>query len=301
MTIPPRTTAQILDQQKKDTERLRQQQAATARMKPVANPQPPAFAAAGNGRAPAPSASTAVATAAPSAVAVPDERDSVSTYLDEIAPGSIVGRMVKFSKDGRFVFHDDDSDVPEDAEFVACCDQTLIGWIKFNKDGAPPDRHMGLLYANFRMPPRDSLGDTDESQWEPGLSGMPADPWQHQVYLVLQRTGTSEFATFVTSSRTGRRAVGNLLRHYERTTKAHPDELPVVRLRAGGFNHKDERIGWVPTPVFVVVGRAERDASMVPPDTSPSGHLDDAIPFVLAAVAAIPLLGLLSAAGGLFA
>jgi hypothetical protein len=60
--------------------------------------------------------------------------------------------------------------------------------------------------------------------------------------------------------------------------RTNANELPVVKLKVGGFNHKDERIGWVPTPVFAVVGRAPRD-SAAKPDTSPSGDMSDAIPF----------------------
>jgi Domain of unknown function (DUF4262) len=43
--------------------------------------------------------------------------------------------------------------------------------------------------------------------------------------------------------------------------KTNPGEVPVVRLRSGGFNHRDDRIGWVATPVFAVVGRAPRDSA----------------------------------------
>jgi len=77
---------------------------------------------------------------------------------------------------------------------------------------------------------------------------------------------------------TGRRAVGNLLRHYDRMQKMHADELLVVRLKTGGFNHRDERIGWVHTPVFAVVGRAPRDGA-VKPDTSLPTDLNDQIPY----------------------
>ena len=34
----------------------------------------------------------------------------------------------------------------------------------------------------------ESLGDLDKSQWDEGLDGEPADPWQHHQYLVLQDT-----------------------------------------------------------------------------------------------------------------
>jgi len=227
-----------------------------------------------------PASSTTVAVAKTgTAVAVPDERDSVQQYLDEIAPNSIVGRMVKFDiKEGAFILHDDSSTVSPDVDFVAHADQTLVGQIKFNGAGEPPDRVMGLLYNGFKMPSRESLGDLDESKWSIGLDNLPQDPWQHHVYLVLQNAVTMEMFTFVTSSKTGRRAVGNLLRHYDRVKKTHPDDLPVVRLKVGGFQHSDERVGWVKTPVFVVVGRRPRDSAAVP-DTSPGGDMNDKIGF----------------------
>jgi hypothetical protein len=125
-------------------------------------------------------------------------------YLDEIAPSGIAGRMVKFSKDGDFVTPDDGAAVSSDATFIALCQQTLFGLMKFGGAGDPPDRRMGLLYGGFVMPPRETLGDLDQSKWEKGLSGAPTDPWQHHLYLVLQDTATSELFTFVTSSVTGR-------------------------------------------------------------------------------------------------
>jgi hypothetical protein len=229
--------------------------------------------------APSVSPATVPAVAAKStAVAVPDNRSYRDRYLDEIAPSSIVGRLVKFSKDGKFVTSDDGEPVSEDAEFAALCDETLVGWIRFNGEDAPPDRHQGLLYDGFVMPPRESLGDLDEAQWELGLSGQPADPWQHQMCLVLQHVDTKEMFTFSTQSVSGRRAVGNLLRHYDRMRRSGADEYPVVRLKPGGFNHRDDRIGWVPVPVFVAVGRAKRDSAQRP-DTSTAADLDDEIGF----------------------
>jgi hypothetical protein len=94
---------------------------------------------------------------------------------------------------------------------------------------------------------------------------------------VLQHTQTRELYTFASTSQTGRRAVGNLLRHYDRMRRANTGEVPVVRLKSGGFNHRDDRIGWVPVPVFAVVGRAPRD-SAVKPDTSIEADLNDAVP-----------------------
>jgi hypothetical protein len=212
------------------------------------------------------------------ALAVPDNRTDVQKYLDEIAPASIVGRMIKFNKDGEFATTDDDSVIGGDVDFTALVDQTLIGWIKFNGEGAPPDRHMGLLYEGFVMPARDTLGDLDQAKWEIGLDGKPQDPWSHQVYLVLQRGDSGGLFTFVTSSITGRRAVGTLLRHYDRMQRTHPGQYPVVRLKIGGFQHKDDRVGWVKTPVIAVVGRTPKD-SAAKPDTSLTADMNDQIPF----------------------
>jgi hypothetical protein len=217
--------------------------------------------------------STAVATGAE------DTRTPVQKYLDEIAPSGIVGRLIKFSKEGNFVTADDGEVVSGDADFVALCDQTLIGWIKFHADGeTPPDRAQGLLHGGFKMPDRASLGDNDQAEWPIGLSGQPADPWQHQVCIVLQNTETNELYTFATTSQTGRRAAGNLLRHYDRMQRTNPSDLPIVRLRPGGYQHRDERIGWVATPTFVVVGRTPRD-SAAKPDTSIAADMSDSLPF----------------------
>jgi hypothetical protein len=212
------------------------------------------------------------------AVTIPDNRDPVQQYLDDIAPASIVGRMVKFSKEGQFAVSDDDSVIDDDVDFIALVDQTLIGYIKFNGEGAPPDRAMGLLYDGFVMPPRSSLPDLDQAKWEIGLDGRPADPWQHHVYLVLQRADTGELFTFVTSSVTGRRAIGTLLRHYDRMQRTNPDQYPVIRLKIGGFQHKDDRVGWVKVPVLAVVGRQAKDDA-ARPDTSPAADMNDSLPF----------------------
>jgi hypothetical protein len=221
---------------------------------------------------------TLPAKVANTAVAMPDNRTPVQQYLDEVAPASIVGRLIKFSKDHQFETADDGEPIGDDVDFIALADQCLVGWIKFNGDGEPPDRVAGLLYDGFIMPPRETLGDDDQSQWEDGLDGKPADPWQHQMALVLQRGDSGELYTLATTTKTGRRAIGNLLRHYDRMERAKSNMYPLIRLKVGGFNHRDERIGWVAVPVLAVVGRAPKE-SAARPDSSLKADLSDAIPF----------------------
>ena len=204
----------------------------------------------------------------------PDNRTSVQKYLDEVAPTMMVGRMIKFTKPGEFKTPDDDAVISPDTDFIVLADQTQIGWIKFNGEGVPPDREMGLLYDGFVMPARTMLGDNDEPQWKIGLNQLPEDPWKHQMNLVLQQSGTDELFTFSTMSKVGRRAIGSLLRQYDRMQKSHPDMYPIVRLKVGGFNHRDERVGWVETPVLAIVGKHPKD-SAAKPDSSPAADFDD--------------------------
>ena len=267
----PRTTKQALAEQKVVTDREREARLAAGRKAVTQQHGAVDVKPQGNGGA--------VVLAGKTDVALPDTRTPQQAYLDEIAPpSSLVGRPIKFDgKAGKWLFSDTDEEIDPNTDFVALCDEILIGWIKFNGKGEQADRIQGLLYDGFIMPPQSTLPDRDSSKWELGLSGEPDDPWQHQMCLVLQSPGTHELGTFATSSRTGRRAVGNLLRHYDRMRKKDDDHYPVVRLKVSGYNHRDERVGWVHTPVFAVVGKAPK-ASAAIPDTSLSGDLNDAIP-----------------------
>jgi hypothetical protein len=207
-----------------------------------------------------------------------DNRTSIEQYLDDIAPTMMVGRMIKFTKEGEFKTPDDDGVISPDIDFIVLADQTQVGWIHFNGEGNPPDREMGLLYDGFVMPKRETLGYTDTSEWEIGLKGLPDDPWKHQINLVLQQAGTAELFTFTTMNVTGQRAVGTLLKHFNRMQKTDPDMFPVVRLKVGGFNHRDQKIGWVSTPVFAIVGKHPKD-STAQPDTSMAADMSDTISF----------------------
>ena len=136
-------------------------------------------------------------------------------YLDEVAPSGIAGRLIQF-KEGSYITTDDGKEVPEGAEFILLADQTVIGWIQFNGTGEAPDRaHGSGLFDGFVMPERESLGELDQTRWELGLDDKPRDRWQHQqVHRAAKTRTTQELFTFSTSSKPGRRAVGNLLRHY---------------------------------------------------------------------------------------
>ena len=201
----------------------------------------------------------------------------LSGYMAEHGVG-MSGQFFKFAKDGAFRKTGDDAEVPAGTELVVVYDQIQAGWIRFNGKGNPPDRHMGAIFDGYTPPKREELGDTEESQWETDLSGRPADPWQHQMLVPMQNPESGELLIFTTSSVTGRRAVGNLVNYCDRLRVREPDAYPVVKLQVSGFQHRDDRVGWVKTPAFAVVGKAPKDGTAVP-NTSVAGDLDDAIPF----------------------
>jgi hypothetical protein len=265
-----RTPEEIIQLQKEDAARQRQQQA--GRPSRQAN-VPPAAADV----APSISVPVKVTPAVPATGAI-DTRTPHQRYLDEVAPTSIVGRLIKFNKDGVFVTNDDEQSVDVTADFYALCGELQIGYVRYGREESDETQRVaGLLYDGFVLPPRESLDELDEREWPPGLNELPEDPWKHFQNLVLERVDTKEMFTFSTTSKTGRRAVGSLCKHYDRLQLAHPGDVPIVRLRPGGFNHKDPRIGWVPTPTFCVVGHAPRNSAATP-DTSPGGDMNDEIP-----------------------
>jgi len=161
-----RTTAQELERQRRDAER---DLATRKNLKPLTTTHEEGGSFSVQNPPPTKSGTAVSVAAGATAVAVPDTQTPVQTYLDEIAPASIVGRMVKFdTKGGRFFTADDDEEISADEDFVVLADQTLIGRVKFNGKGEPPDRRMGLLYDGFVMPDRKDLGDTDQAKWESG-------------------------------------------------------------------------------------------------------------------------------------
>jgi hypothetical protein len=203
----------------------------------------------------------------------------VSDYLTTHGIG-MGGTFFKFDgKDNKFVKSIDDEEIPEGSEFVVIYDQIQAGWVKFAGKGVKPERRQGCIFDGFKPPPRDTLGDDDKSFWEEGLNGQPQDPWQLQILLPLLSTKEDgELLVFQTSNTTGRRACDNLIRMCARMQKKEPDDYPVIKLRVGGYEHKDSRVGWVKTPAFERVGKAPKaNAEMA--NTSREDDFSDEIPF----------------------
>jgi hypothetical protein len=228
---------------------------------------------------PATPAPSVPAKAATTAVAVPDNRTAAEVYADNVSPSFMPGPLVKFDgKEGRFVLASNDEKLDLMRRYIARLPDMWIGWIKFNGEGEPPSRVGGLLYDGYVMPPREALGDTDESNWPLGLDDQPTDPWLHQQLIPIQDDGTWEVLTFGTTSTTGRTAVGALLRAYNRMRRADPNAVPIIQLVPSSYQHRT--FGKVNIPAFKICGKTKYNAITDPePELSLAAEMNDKIGF----------------------
>jgi len=63
-----------------------------------------------------------------------------------------------------------------------------------------------------------------------------------------------------------------------RMSKTEPDHYPIIKFRIGGFQHRDDRVGWVKTPAFDRVGKALK-ADMTVANTTIGNDLNDNVPW----------------------
>jgi hypothetical protein len=207
--------------------------------------------------------------------------DPTQDYLSEHAAGSIPGTLIRFNgKDGKYVHLDgSDLELGETDTFIFLSDQVWIGWIKFDREGHnPPARIQGLLSDGFHMPPRESLGDTNEALWPTGLSGRPEDPWRHQVIILLQHCSSGEMFAFLATNPTSRGACHDLMNHCKRRERISRSDFPLVRLRAGGYERRDPPKVWVHKPVFAVVGHQAKSEVVSATAGNLADDLNDEVP-----------------------
>ncbi len=177
--------------------------------------------------------------------------DPFEAYADAVAPRTIVGTLLKFSK-GDYLAGEEGTPVASGTKFTANLDELLVGWVKW-RDGKPAEHIMKRVADGAVLPKRDELGDNDQSTWEADSAGKPRDPWQFINYLPLTDE-QGELFTFTTSSRGGLGAVGDLARRYALHRRRHPDVHPVIAFDVDSYLHKDKTIGRVKVPKFTPMG-----------------------------------------------
>jgi hypothetical protein len=102
-----------------------------------------------------------------------------------------------------------------------------------------------------RYPRRDELGDNDETTWECGPDGSPADPWQDSREAVMLNPDDYSVYTYCTSSGGGRRAVDQLAGSMQHASRFRPGKHPIVELQ---WRRMETRFSMKSKPHLQIVG-----------------------------------------------
>jgi hypothetical protein len=175
-------------------------------------------------------------------------KNPFESFADHVDNQMLLGPLLKFSK-GDWLIGRDGVECPE-KELVALMPGLLWGWIRW-EESSPVEHKMGLLMEGFVPPARDTLSYRDRETWGLDNDDQPRDPWQESAYLPVISVNAESVYTFATSSDGGlRRALAPLCREYGTHIRQHPDELPIIGLDQGSYQHRDPRIGRVKYPLF---------------------------------------------------
>ena len=174
--------------------------------------------------------------------------DIYERYGEEMSRSEIVGRILKLSKIGTYTAGQDQDEIPKGTQMIADMYRLRTGWIKW-EDNRPIERKMGYL-QDYIPPPRDTLGDLDNSMWE----DPERDPLQFVNDLVMYQPDSEEMFTSAATSRGGINAVGELSKHWGKHIRMHGEgTLPLIKLDVGFYMHSNRSFGKILYPKFVIV------------------------------------------------
>jgi hypothetical protein len=174
-----------------------------------------------------------------------------------------LGTLLKFAK-GIWSLGDDKA--PVGAEFIACPEAVVIGWVRFDNQRVA-ERILKRPGDKRRLPDRDELSVPDKADWPLDGKHQPKDPWVRQHYLPLIDTDGA-LVTFVSGSVGGKLAIGKLCSAYLKNRAR-----PIVKLDVGSFRSKE--YGAIPAPDFSIIGFEGVD---VPDEKNPDAS-DGGVPF----------------------
>jgi hypothetical protein len=211
--------------------------------------------------------------------AIPTSADPWSDYASEAnARGPIQGLLLRFTKHGEFKAGQDGEEVPEGTRLLVYMPGLQRGWVKW-EDQKPVRHIIGLVAEGYRPPPRSELGDMDQADW-PMLNGRPIDPWQNTNYVTMLDEG-GQIYTFVTASKGGLSALGELVDQYAKRRRMKPDEIPVIELHARSYQHKE--YGETFAPQLKITGWAgiPENFTELASAMEPDGDEGEGVPFQL--------------------
>ena len=190
-------------------------------------------------------------------IATSEDYNPYIDYGNTADRSNIIGKLLKFTKLGDWVYGEDGSPMPEGHRLIAHMGDLAVGWIKW-EDGKPTEQVMGRLADNFHPPLRSELGDLERDDWAADGSGAPRDPWQFSNYLILMNPENGDLYTYASGSKGGKQAVGELSKQYGKAMRHRPDQFPVIALGAGEYPHPNKQFGNIKIPKLEIVAWMER-------------------------------------------
>ena len=202
--------------------------------------------------------------------------------IDEAIGSDIDGDPLKF-KDGVFLRGFDKIEVEEGTTLRIAPTSVQDGYVKW-EDGKPVDWRLREWINRNHLPIfRDAIPDADKI-------GQSDDPWTYTLLLAMKDEDDVQLK-FSTGSVGGANAVRKVLREWKRQRDKHPDQVPIVALSSGSYEHKVHRTE-IAFPVFTIVDwdywdEADREsAAALPswataddPRTQIQDELEDEIPY----------------------
>src|SRR5262249_32614549 len=131
-----------------------------------------------------------VTTTVASPATVPqDWLDELTRIQQSVAqlgrPSFIFGRFFKFRKGDWAFIGGEKEKIPDRSGWSGMMTEPRHGWRKFvvvtTEDGdikSVPEYRVGKISEGWEVPPRESLGDMDQSKWKIGLNNKIEDPWK---------------------------------------------------------------------------------------------------------------------------
>jgi hypothetical protein len=170
-------------------------------------------------------------------------------YGATVTARSTVGKILRFAK-GDYVLGEEGREVKAGSLLAVNMAELAIGWVHW-RDGKPVETTMGRVADRYVPPSRREMGDMDQALWDHDRHGRPRDPVVLTHYMLCMND-EGELLTFVTSSRGGFSAIGKLSKEFGLQLEQHPNEMPVISLASGSYEHAD--FGKIKYPMFPIVG-----------------------------------------------
>jgi hypothetical protein len=194
------------------------------------------------------------------------ETNYFESYGDAATSRPIEGELLKFNR-GDYLAGRENREVPHGTRLVVDMKTLQVGWQHWD-GGFPGEARMGFVAEGFQPARRQELGETDKSSWEKDAKDLAKDPWQFANMVVMRSEKGDDVFTFVTGSRGGLDAIGELCKEYGKHIRQHPNDDPVLELDSSSYLHPDRSIGRVQTPVLKVVDWIKKDGDTAEPPMS---------------------------------